>query len=189
MRTVKEELQNGYRDDEGCVGAMIGAVEHYEESGDADAMLMAFDSAARARGCRISDMVRLVETDEDILCIAVWPEARAQLLSDGVAQRVAARGLRRLTAAMNGRTIDLQNGTDLIEVPYAQEFVKALLGYSHGNATEAQTLAAIQVEDVSVLPQFSCQLEQAARKVGMDEAALVELQTRLSQSEDSTPAT
>ena len=98
------------------------------------------------------------------------------------------RDLKRLTAAMNGREFD---GSVAVEAatPYSTDFTRALLDYCFGDASEAETLRAMQIDDPAVLPVFAGQLERAAQKAGMDEAALIGLQTRLSQSEASASAT
>ena len=94
------------------------------------------------------------------------------------------RDLKRLTAAMNGRDFDADCPATLeAERPYSIHFTHALLNYCFGNASEAATLRAIQVDDAAVLTELSWQLNSAARKVGMDEAALGELQNTLLQSE------
>lgn len=77
---------------------------------------------------------------------------------------------------MNGRAYDPETNTDLLEpMPYSQEFMRSLLGYSHGSAGETETLAAIGVEDPAVLPQFVSQLAQASRTIGMNDDVLAEL--------------
>lgn len=84
--------------------------------------------------------------------------------------------LGRLTAAMNGRNPDSHHGNEQLEpMAYCEPFVRALLGYSHGGAGEADTLSAMQVEDPSVLPGFARRLSASALRVGMDDAALAEL--------------
>lgn len=88
--------------------------------------------------------------------------------------------LRRLTAAMNGRGFDPASSDHAKEsLPYSQEFTRALLKFSHGNAGEAETLTALNLEDAGVLPIFVQQLSAAGRKISMDGAALARLNTSL----------
>lgn len=96
MRTVKEELRDGYRDDAGCVGAMTAAADFSAESRDGEALLTAFANAARARNTSVAEVVALLETDGEIKQVPAWADARDLLVSDRV-------WLKRLTAAMNGR--------------------------------------------------------------------------------------
>ena len=98
--------------------------------------------------------------------------------------------LKRLTAAMNSREFDA-DGTATLEPerPYSIHFTRALLDYCFGNASEATTLRALQVDDAGVLTEFSWQLRKAAQKAGLDDAALKELQNALLQSEAAASAT
>jgi hypothetical protein len=98
--------------------------------------------------------------------------------------------LRRLTAAMNSREFHA-DGTATLEPerPYSIHFTRALLNYCFGNASEAATLRAIQVDDAGVLTMFARQFSEAAQRAGMDEAALEELQIALWQSEAMASAT
>ncbi len=101
-------------------------------------------------------------------------------------QSAAQTKLRRLTAYMNDREFNPKlPATVEAEGPYSINFTRSLLNYCFGNAGEAVTLRAMQIEDPAVLIGFTSQLEKAAVKAGMDEAELAELQSTLSQSEVS----
>jgi|SRR5580692_8267085 hypothetical protein len=89
--------------------------------------------------------------------------------------------LRRLTASLNGRLFNPDRPVTVdAEKPYSIYFTRALLNYCVGNASEAATLQAMQIDDPAVLTVFARQLEKAAQKAGMDEAELAELQIALS---------
>lgn len=190
MRTVKEELQNGYHDDEFCVGAMMAAVELYGEAKDESALIAAFANAARARNTSVAEIVALVETAAEAGRFGEWVNARECLLSKSVGWGRALTELRRLTASLNGRPFNPEGSATVeTERPHSIYFTRALLNYCCGNASEAATLRAMQIDDPAVLTIFAQQFSEAAQKAGMDEAELVKLQARLSQSEASASDT
>ncbi len=101
-------------------------------------------------------------------------------------QSAAQTKLRRLTASMNDREFNHElPATVEAEGPFSISFTLSLLNYCFGNAGEAATLRAMQIEDPAVLTGFTSRLERAAVKAGMVEAELAELQSTLSQSEGS----
>jgi hypothetical protein len=93
---------------------------------------------------------------------------------------VGMAGLRRLTAAMNGREMNSDEADEsAVTMPYSLDFVFALLDYSFGDLDEAAALDAMQVEDPSVLCGFSRRLARRAKDIGMDEGSLRRLQASL----------
>ncbi len=82
FKPLHAELFEGYRDAEFCIGAMHGAVESYEETGNLVALTSTFANAARARGTEVSGIIALLETDPErrVTSLGGWDNIKSLLV-------------------------------------------------------------------------------------------------------------